>query len=359
MRGILLGLALLMVGMALAAAPPAVDPQQRAAVAQILDTIKAGDDTTTAAAEDALAALGEAALPALQAAFTDERAALSAAEKDPDKLGQTLLMQQWARALDGAVIRLSWKLNPRQLIKEWMSKLKDFDGQPFAVPATPARALEAPVGRVFPDYLIYSVRFRTYPVARALPEPLTANNLFVIDRKGNVLHLTDAAGMETFFKAALKPKSAAQPVSREQVQDDVYAWLVLSEQFADPFFRFTIAADAITVLPGNATTFGRGAAQVIPQGGNSGEIKVELAINLDGSLREAQETRTLKTGMRPICQATKLLDADPIVRGMAEQDLMMMGRTAEAYLVQRRAEASPELQAAIDRIWARIIAEER
>jgi hypothetical protein len=44
---------------------------------------------------------------------------------------------------------------------------------------------------------------------------------------------------------------------------------------------------------------------------------------------------------------------------MAEQDLLVMGKAAEAYLAEQRTEADPELQRAIDRIWERILAEDR
>ena len=67
----------------------------------------------------------------------------------------------------------------------------------------------------------------------------------------------------------------------------------------------------------------------------------------------------LRPGIRPICQATKLLDRDPIVRRMAEQDVLVMGRAAKPYLDQVRATARPKLQQAIDRIWQRILDEGR
>ena len=67
----------------------------------------------------------------------------------------------------------------------------------------------------------------------------------------------------------------------------------------------------------------------------------------------------LKPGPRPICHATKLLDPDPVVRAIVEQDLLIMGRAAKPYLDEQRAKASPELQQAIDRIWQRILNEGR
>jgi hypothetical protein len=78
-----------------------------------------------------------------------------------------------------------------------------------------------------------------------------------------------------------------------------------------------------------------------------------------GGLTELDEIRQIKTGIRPICQATKLLDPDPLVRRMAEQDLRVIGRKAKGYLDAQRAKARPELQKAIDRIWQRIVAEDR
>jgi hypothetical protein len=68
------------------------------------------------------------------------------------------------------------------------------------------------------------------------------------------------------------------------------------------------------------------------------------------SLVSTLEKSVLHPGVRPICQATKLLDRDPIVRRMAEQDLLVMGRAAKPSLDQIRATARPKLREAIDRI---------
>ena len=73
---------------------------------------------------------------------------------------------------------------------------------------------------------------------------------------------------------------------------------------------------------------------------------------------QVNEEAKIRPGPRPICQATKLLDADQIVRRMAEQDLLYMGRAAHEYLMQQRAQAAPDLQQAIDRLWQRILAQD-
>lgn len=102
-----------------------------------------------------------------------------------------------------------------------------------------------------------------------------------------------------------------------------------------------------------------GKAIVNPRSGNTGEIAAALTFDPAGTLVSVSETATVKRGIRPICQATRLLDPDPVVRRMAEQDLLVMGKAAEAYLAEQRTEADPELQRAIDRIWERILAEDR
>jgi hypothetical protein len=95
---------------------------------------------------------------------------------------------------------------------------------------------------------------------------------------------------------------------------------------------------------------------VVTQGGK-GELTATLGFDDRGRLSKASEVDTIKPGVRPICQATKLLDADPLVRRMAERDLLVMGRACRDYLEEQRAKAGPELQKAIDRVWRRIIDE--
>jgi hypothetical protein len=88
------------------------------------------------------------------------------------------------------------------------------------------------------------------------------------------------------------------------------------------------------------------------EGGN-GELNVTLEFE-KGQLAKANETAKIREGPRPICQATKLLDADPIVRRMAENDLLYLGDLVKDYLDEQRAQATPELRQAIDRLWQRI-----
>jgi len=188
------------------------------------------------------------------------------------------------------------------------------------------------------------------------PAQLSASNLFVLKPGGSVDGLRDAADLETFFRAMLGPTR-----TEGEAKDAVVAWLRLTQEFQqDGFFQFSIAPDAVQVTaPGARALQVRGRAVVDPRSGNMGEIDAALAFDAAGKLVDVSETVKLKRGVRPICQATKLLDPDPVVRRMAEQDLLVMGKATGDYLAGQRARADRQLQNAIDRIWKRILAEDR
>src|SRR5262249_6693851 len=100
-------------------------------------------------------------------------------------------------------------------------------------------------------------------------------------------------------------------------------------------------------------------AKVTVSQGGTGTLEVALKFDKDGKLTKIDETSKIKPGIRPICQATKLLDKDPVVRAMAEQCLIVMGRAAKDYLDEQKEKASPELKKEIDRVWKKIVEEDR
>src|SRR5712691_2965990 len=59
--------------------------------------------------------------------------------------------------------------------------------------------------REFPGYSFYVLRFRNYPVARITPEPLKANNLFIVKPDSSVEHTGNTETLKNFFRAALAP----------------------------------------------------------------------------------------------------------------------------------------------------------
>jgi len=80
---------------------------------------------------------------------------------------------------------------------------------------------------------------------------------------------------------------------------------------------------------------------------------VNLSVKLTLFVRVAA-TGKVHQGIRPKCQATKLLDPDPHRPGL--WGLYSSWGDAKEYLDKRRAETSTELQHAIDWIWQRIVA---
>jgi hypothetical protein len=212
---------------------------------------------------------------------------------------------------------------------------------------------DEPLGRALPRWAFFSVLFRQYPVARLAPPGLKSSNVFAVGPDGEVLVLTDAGELEKFFKAHLPPVK-----TDDELKDAARAWLRLTQQFRqDGFYKFALMDDATKVAPAGAGKAVRG--KVVVMAGGNGAIDAALTFDGAGKLARAVESGKLRPGPRPICQATKLLDPDPLVRRMAEQDLRIMGKAAKEYLDEQRGKATPELRRAIDRLWRQIEREER
>jgi hypothetical protein len=210
------------------------------------------------------------------------------------------------------------------------------------------------VRQALPGCLCYAVLFKQYSVGRLPPAPLKVANVLVV-KDDKVTAVTDAKELEKFCKTNLAPVKT-EAAAREAIQ----AWLRLSEDLhQDGFFEFTVPEKSLKVTPEKFGLKAGGKAVVEPKGGNKGEINATLAFDADGKLTGADEEAKVVAGIRPKCQATKLLDPDPVVRAMAEQDILVMGRMGKSYLDEQRAKASPEVQKIIDRLWQRIVEEGR
>jgi hypothetical protein len=208
------------------------------------------------------------------------------------------------------------------------------------------------VGKVFPKQRFVSALFRQFPVARIPPAGLRSSNVFVVTPGEKLRPLPDVMTLEEFARATLGP------VKEDDVAKDVArAWIRLAQEFhQDGFYQFALMDDSTKIIPskgGKTVT-----AKVVVMKGGNGTITATLEFDAAGKLAKVTMESKLKPGPRPICQATKLLDGDPLVRRMAEQDLLYMGRCARAYLLEQRALASPALQQAIDQMWRRILAED-
>jgi hypothetical protein len=207
---------------------------------------------------------------------------------------------------------------------------------------------EATLKKIFPDHQFIVARYRQFPVARKLPEGLAASNVFAVAVKNQKLqHVKDVKGLERFFKdhqVAAGDEATAKA--------SLAAWLALAQEFRqDGFYKFETLYKEFSCENNESIRTVSGRA-LVTQGGK-GELAAMLTYE-SGKLTRATETGKIMPGPRPICQATKLLDRDPIVRKMAEQDLLFMGLPARDYLMEQHEKAGPELQRAIDRLWRQI-----
>jgi hypothetical protein len=209
------------------------------------------------------------------------------------------------------------------------------------------------VQRSFPKYHFYGVFFRQFPVARLTPEGLNSANLYAVGPDAKPLLLKEAKPLEDFFKTNLSPAK-----TDDAAKDAARAYVRLAEELhQDGFFKFALQDDSTKVEHFKGSKEAK-ARSVVMAGGN-GELGATLTFDDADKLTKIVENVKIKEGPRPICQATKLLDADAVVRRMAERDLLIMGRAAKPYLDEQRAKAPPELQRAIDQIWQQILEEDR
>ncbi|MEI7688309.1 MAG: hypothetical protein WCL32_25160 [Planctomycetota bacterium] len=231
--------------------------------------------------------------------------------------------------------------NALNLVRKHVNALPNGQGAGDFIPQS-----DAAVKQLFPDHRMVIVRFRIYPVARIIPEGLHPSNIFTVSKDGKVEHLSDVKTMEGFFR-----KHHAAAKSEKDAKAILAAWLTLTPEFhQDGFYKFDVLDKEFAVEGDPMKVGGRA---VVMQGGN-GDLRAEIAFDGDGKLATVTEKAAIRRGPRPICQATKLLDADPIVRRMAEQDLLIMGVSARDYLIEQRGRAMPDLCEAIDRLWEQI-----
>jgi hypothetical protein len=215
------------------------------------------------------------------------------------------------------------------------------------------RIEDAPLSRALPGHAFFHALFRRYPVAILPPAGLKSSNVFAVDKDGKVTVLTAAKELEAFFK-----KHAPAAGTDAALKDAARAWLRLSQEFhQDGFFKFQLMDDATKV---STTRQGKEvSARVVVMSGGSGLLGGRLSFDRAGKLTAVSEEVKIRPGPRPICQATKLLDRDSVVRRMAEQDLLIMGRAAKPYLDEQKGKAAPPLHKAIEALWRRILDEDR
>lgn len=265
--------------------------------------------------------------------------------------------QHRANALKAAIRVLEIGFDPVRVAEDFIQRNAAGGPGPRAGRFKPQVVEDASLDELLPKFVVCQVLVRQHPVAFAPPAPLGSHNLFFVARADrSVSHLTTMQQLEAFFVANLPPIGQLDPSKKA-----VRAWLTLAQHMAtDGMYQFTIPDGRLDgfAREGGDGRVATGVAQVEATGGNSGQIKATLHFDREGKLTKIEQDVQLKAGLRPICQATKLLDPDPIVRRMAQQDLLVMGSAARDYLREQHAKASPQLRLAIEAVWQAILQRE-
>ena len=203
----------------------------------------------------------------------------------------------------------------------------------------------------FPKTSFFALRFRKYPVGIAPPKPLASNNIFAVTGK-KIVHLTDAKGLGKYFQKHI-PKTEKQTAAR----DAAIGFLRLSQEFyQDGFFKFQ--KPEVKVISGKGGPIARGEVKVVMQRGDRGSVTVSLSF-LAGKLENVTTGGKVSPGIRPRCQATRLLHPDPAIRDIMRRDLIVMGSAAKHYLAEQWDKAGPKLRKEIESVWKQILAEGR
>jgi hypothetical protein len=233
-----------------------------------------------------------------------------------------------------------------QLVQEYVAKFKGSSKGQLIHVTDPA------LQRSLPKDIFITVRYKLHPVAQMVPEGLAHSNLFIV-HQGMLHHIKDGNALIRYFQEYLTTVKVAPEATAA-----ARSFLVLAQEFIqDGFYKFEIPEQELVVTgKGDETERLKVNGRAVVMAGGNGELKLLLGFT-DGKLTKADFDSKVRPGPRPICQATKLLDPDPIVRRMAERDLLYLGALAKEYLFEQRERASPELREAIDRLWKRIVEE--
>ena len=199
----------------------------------------------------------------------------------------------------------------------------------------------------FGEIHFFALRFPLYPVGTQPPPSLASNNLLVVSGVA-VTQIADDETLARFFVERLRTIRDANDTAAA-----ARCWLTLAQQLhQDGYFRF--GEPIVTADERSA----RGTLPVVPERGNKGELAVRLFF-ANGRLERIEPSDRMLAGTRPRCQATRLLDPDPVVREIMRRDLLVIGQAAKAYLDEVRGAADPALQRAIDDVWEQIVREGR
>ncbi len=204
---------------------------------------------------------------------------------------------------------------------------------------------------LFPKTTFFALRFSQYPVARSPAPPLKTNNIFAVQGK-EVQHLKSADELGKYFQENLLAVKSGKLASSATTE-----FLRLSREFhQDGYFQFQ--DPEVKITSGKGGPIANGISKVVAQRGDRGEVTIHMSY-LDGKLEAVNPGGKLSPGIRPRCQATRLLHADPAIRDIMRRDLIVLGSSANEYLAEQWQKAGPKLRTAIEDVWRQIQEEGR
>lgn len=368
-------------------AQPDIIPQPGDKVPGIVNTINPARPDTSLQAESDLLKLGRDACPQIRRLFDATRQALWEAE-EKGQLSDIPGLRARARVLDQAYARLAAWEEPVSLIQSYLKAVVKPEQQALLAKAPePQHVFELTGDRlemVFPLYSFFIIRYPQYPDTPAIPPPLTPVTIIALRNvaEENFLFrganapsrftlITTDEQLKAFFLAIALPSAVIAPQVNNAVPPGeldnanhftLIAWLRLCQELhQDGYYRFRME-DKVEVEPvpyegpdgPKYSTTGR--LDALPDGGNTGALTATLFFNTPPRrLCEIRLQSTLHPGLRPVGQAKKLLNPDPVIRKIAEQDLLLMGPQTYDYLAGEWLHATPELQQAIEGVWGKIV----
>ncbi|MBS1714392.1 MAG: hypothetical protein JST30_08655 [Armatimonadetes bacterium] len=241
-----------------------------------------------------------------------------------------------------------------QKIVEWMKKTTGSSQNP-----TPSVVMTEGLKALMPGVSVQAVHYREFPVQAVPKSPMAVRSVFLVDKSGKVALFTKREDFAKAFVARVAPVG-----SEGQARDLALGYARASAEFSqDGFFKFTVQPENVIVKSASGSLTVTAKVPVVEKGGDTGSLVSTLTFAVaqggKAKLTAVRESDTIKPGVRPICQCTLLLDKNPIVRKMAERDLLVMGKDAWPYVEEQMALASPELRREIERVWRRILNGER
>jgi hypothetical protein len=253
-------------GGAVRAAEEKATPEE---VKHLVDQLGAASKESAARAKKRLGEIGPAALAALREAIARNRnnAAGKAAQAVVEEIGrqaqQTLAARLARVKVKGAIL---------------------------------SRVTEEALAEVFPSHLFLAVRFPQYPVAVRPRPPLKTHNLFIVDKDGQMEHVTDFKGLEAFWREHI-----GRVLKEERARQSVRGWLALAQQFMqDGFYEFSIPEGDLKAAEVSTGIRAVGKAVIKPVNGNKGVIEVTITYAIDGFLDQVIENKKdIVIGKRP------------------------------------------------------------